>query len=138
MTSPPSPNGADRSGYTFPGVGQIFWRGVTKRCPRCGSGHLYRRYLSLVPDCPRCGLHFEREDGYWGGALAVNIAIVMAIFIVTFVGIMIATVPDVPVGLSLLILVPIMVLGPVVFYPYSKTIWMAVDYGFLQKVSGKA
>ena len=122
----------------FPGTGQIFWRGITRRCPRCGAGKLFHHYLQLVPDCPRCGLHFEREEGYFGGALAVNIGIVMAIFICTFVGIMIATVPDVPVGLSLVVLVPIMALGPVVFYPFSKTIWMAVDYGFLQKVSGKA
>ena len=134
MTTPTRPS----PGHQFPGTGQIFLRGVTRRCPRCGSGKLFRHYLSMVPDCPRCGLHFEREEGYFGGALAVNIAIVMAIFIVAFVGIMIATVPDVPVGLSLLVLVPIMALGPVVFYPFSKTIWMAVDYGFLQKVSGKA
>lgn len=132
MTAPGSPQ------HRFPGAGRIFWRGITRRCPRCGAGGLFRRYLTLVPDCPRCGLHFEREQGYFGGALAVNIAIVMAIFVVSFVGIMVATVPDVPVGLSLVVLVPIMVFGPVVFYPFSKTIWMAVDYGFLQKVSGQA
>ena len=132
MSTPTSPEPA------FPGSGQIFLRGVTRRCPRCGSGRLFRHYLTMVPDCPRCGLHFEREQGYFGGALAVNIGIVMAIFVVAFVTILIATVPDVPVGLSLLVLVPIMALGPVVFYPFSKTIWMAVDYGFLQKVNGRA
>lgn len=119
----------------FPGTTKLFWRGATLRCPRCGSGHLFRRYFSLQDDCPRCGLHFEREDGYWVGALAVNIAIVMAIFVVAFVVILVLTVPDVPVGPSLAILVPVMVLGPVVFYPFSKTLWMAVDYGFLQRIS---
>ncbi|MEI8000285.1 MAG: DUF983 domain-containing protein [Actinomycetes bacterium] len=129
MTQPPR---------AFPGPGRIFWWGLRKRCPRCGSGHLFRRWLTLVDDCPGCGLHFEREEGYWGGALAVNIAIVMAIFVVTFVAIMVATVPEVPVGLSLVILVPIMALGPLVFYPWSKTLWMAVDYGVLQRTGGRA
>lgn len=119
----------------FPGTGTLFWRGATLRCPRCGSGHLFRRYFTLKEDCPRCGLHFEREDGYFVGALAVNIAIVMALFTFTFVGILIATVPEVPVASSLLILVPIMLLGPIVFYPFSKTLWMAIDYGFLMRIS---
>ena len=92
----------------------------------------------MKDDCPRCGLHFEREHGYWVGALAVNIAIVMAIFIVTLVVIMVLTVPDVPVGPSLLILVPIMLFGPIVFYPFSKTLWMAIDYGFLLRISDSA
>jgi len=119
----------------FPGTLTLFARGARRRCPRCGSGHLFQRYFTMVEDCPRCGLHFERESGYWVGALAVNIAIVMAIFVAAFVVILVLTVPDVPVATSLAILVPIMVLGPIVFYPFSKTLWMAVDYGFLQRIS---
>ena len=119
----------------FPGAPTLFWRGATLRCPRCGSGHLFRRYFTLQPDCPRCALHFEREEGYWVGALAVNIAIVMAIFVVAFVVILVATVPEVPVGPSLAVLVPVMVFGPILFYPFSKTLWMAIDYGVIHQWS---
>jgi uncharacterized protein (DUF983 family) len=118
----------------FPGPATIFWRGITRRCPRCGSGGLFRRYFTMVDDCPRCGLHFEREAGYWVGALAVNIAFVFAVFTVAFALILVFTVPDVPVGPTLAVLVPVMVVGPVLFYPWSKTIWMAVDYGFLHRM----
>jgi len=118
----------------FPGTAKLFWRGLTLRCPRCGSGHLFRRYFTIVEHCPRCGLHFEREPGYWTGALAINIALVFAIFIVAFVVILVFTVPDVPVAPTLAILVPIMIIGPIVFYPFSKTLWMAVDYGVLHRI----
>ena len=118
----------------FPGPATIFWRGATLRCPRCGSGHLFRRYFAIVADCPRCGLHFEREEGYWVGALAINIGLVFAIFTVAFVAILAFTVPEVPVGATLAVLVPVMVISPVLFYPLSKTLWMAVDYGFLQRI----
>jgi uncharacterized protein (DUF983 family) len=118
----------------FPGTPTLFWRGARLRCPRCGSGHLFRRYFALQPDCPRCALHFEREEGYWVGALAVNIAIVMAIFVVAFVAILVATVPEVPVGPSLAVLIPVMIFGPILFYPFSKTLWMAIDYGFLMRI----
>ncbi|MFA5884583.1 MAG: DUF983 domain-containing protein [Acidimicrobiia bacterium] len=119
----------------FPGTTTLFWRGATKHCPRCGSGHLFKRYFTMRADCPRCGLHFEREEGYWVGALAVNIALVFAIFTVAFVLILAFTIPDVPVGPILMVLVPVMVLGPVLFYPFSKTLWMFIDYGFLQRIS---
>lgn len=119
----------------FPRAATVFWRGATLRCPRCGSGHLFRRYFTLLADCPRCRLHFEREPGYWAGALAINIGLVFAIFTVAFVVILAFTVPEVPVGPALAVLVPIMVLGPVAFYPLSKTLWMAVDHGFLQRIN---
>jgi uncharacterized protein (DUF983 family) len=111
-------------------------RGFTRRCPRCGAGKLFHRYIAMVPDCPRCGLHFEREHGYWAGALAINIMSVGAVFAVSFLVAMILTVPDVPVGLMLAIFVPLMVIGPIVWYPFSKTIWVAVDRAFLNPAAG--
>jgi uncharacterized protein (DUF983 family) len=88
----------------------------------------------MVPDCPRCGLHFEREPGYWAGALAINIIMCGGIFVVVF-GITVAlTVPDIPVVPLLAVCVPLMLLGPIVLYPFSKTIWVAIDRAFLQKL----
>ncbi len=33
--------------------------GLACRCPRCGKGRLYRRYLRVVPQCPECGLELS-------------------------------------------------------------------------------
>jgi uncharacterized protein (DUF983 family) len=114
----------------------LFARGLPRRCARCGSGKLFRHYLSMVPDCPGCGLHFEREQGYFAGALAINIICIGGLFAVSFLVAMILTVPDVPVPLMLAIFVPMMALGPIVWYPFSKTIWVAVDRAFLQQLDG--
>jgi uncharacterized protein (DUF983 family) len=113
---------------------RILWWGCTRRCPRCGAGHLFRRWFTLVPECPRCGLHFEREEGYWTGALAINIAVAGLVFLLVFVPWVALTVPDVPVAAILAVLVPLMIVVPVVAYPWSKTIWMAVDHAFLQRL----
>jgi uncharacterized protein (DUF983 family) len=115
-----------------PSKARMLGRGATRRCARCGSGHLFRRYFTMVDDCPRCGLHFEREQGYWAGALAINIGLTGAVFVAVFVVALVMTVPDVPVGLLLAILVPLMIVVPVVAYPFSKTLWVAVDRGLLQ------
>lgn len=88
----------------------------------------------MVPDCPNCGLHFEREPGYFSGALAINIMAVGALFAVVFVALLAATIPDVPVIPLLIVLIPIAGFGPIIFYPFSKTIWVAVDRAFLQRL----
>ncbi len=116
----------------FPGTTTLFWRGATRRCPRCGSGKLFRRYFTMVPDCPRCGLHFERVEGYWVGAVAINTMIVGGAFAIVFVTTMVLTVPDIPWVALLMAVIPLMTIGPMIVYPFSKTLWLAVDLGFLQ------
>ena len=119
------------------GRARLLWRGATKRCARCGSGHLFKRWFTMVPDCPGCGLHFEREHGYFTGAIAVNTIVIGGLFAVIFVAVLIATAPDIPVVPLLAVVVPLMAIGPLAFYPFSKTIWVAVDMAFLQRLGIK-
>jgi uncharacterized protein (DUF983 family) len=88
----------------------------------------------MVPRCPRCGLNFERDEGYWTGALAMNFALTAGLFVVVFVALVAATAPNVPVAPLLAVLVPITVITPIVGYPVSKTLWVAVDQAFLSRL----
>jgi uncharacterized protein (DUF983 family) len=117
-----------------PSRARMLWRGLTRRCARCGSRHLFRHWLQMVPDCPRCGLHFEREAGYWTGAMAINVILVGGGFTFLFVIAMVLTVPDVPVAPLLAFFVPYMILAPLVIYPFSKTVWAAIDRAYLQRL----
>ncbi len=40
------------------------WRGWQQRCPACGDGALYGKYLKVVDTCATCGqvLHHHRAD----------------------------------------------------------------------------
>jgi len=93
---------------TAPSRTRMLLRGATRRCPRCGSGKLFHKWFKMVPDCPRCGMHFEREEGYWTGAIAVNTIIVGAIFTIVFVTAMALTIPDIPWVTILMAVIPIM------------------------------
>jgi uncharacterized protein (DUF983 family) len=115
-----------------PSKARMLWWGFTKRCPRCGSGHLFRGWFTIVDECPRCGLHFEREPGYWSGALAINVGVTAAVFVLFFVVALAITIPEVPVAPLLAILIPLMIIVPIAYYPFSKTVWMAVDRAVLQ------
>ena len=110
-------------------------RGATKRCARCGGGKLFPRWFRMVPDCPRCGLHFEREQGYWTGAVAVNTIVVGAAFTLVLTITMALTIPDIPWVSLLMVVVPLMTIGPLLVYPFSKTVWLAIDLAFLQPLA---
>lgn len=45
-------------------LGQAMWRGARGKCPHCGEGQLFHRYLKIVDECPSCGteLHHQRAD----------------------------------------------------------------------------
>ncbi len=118
----------------LPSRATVFWRGFTRRCARCGSGHLFEHWTRMKPDCPRCGLHFEREHGYWAGALAINVISTGGLLLLAFAVVLAFTLPDVNVVLTLSVLAPIALLGPIVWYPFSKTVWVAVDRAILQRL----
>ena len=90
-----------------------------------------------MPDCPRCGLHFEREPGYWIGAMAVNLAVTSALFVLGFAVALALTIPDIPVVPLIAIFVPLMIALPILYYPFSKTLWMAFDRAVLQRMDPK-
>jgi len=110
---------------------RMLLRGLAKHCARCGSGHLFTKWVTMKEDCPGCGLHFEREEGYWAGAIAINFIAVGGLFLVTLGTILVFTIPNIQVLPVLCVVVPIMAIGPIFFYPFSKTIWLAVDRGYL-------
>ena len=118
-------------------TGQVM-RGFRRRCPRCGEGKAFESYFKMRERCPVCGHSFEREEGYWTGAMIVNIAACEIWFFIGFVGILIATVPDVNWSAILAVMLVTNGLLPILFYPFSKTIWMALDLRFHPAGEGEA
>jgi uncharacterized protein (DUF983 family) len=47
-------------------------RGVCLRCPRCGARSLFRTWFAMHERCAVCGLRFEREQGYFLGAITLK------------------------------------------------------------------
>jgi hypothetical protein len=82
--------------------------------------------------CPACGFGFEREHGYWVGAMIINTIVSFGALLMVFVGGWVAFWPDVPwmaVGIA-----TVMVAGvtPILFYPMSKSLWTAIELSYHQ------
>jgi uncharacterized protein (DUF983 family) len=105
----------------------MLFRGLIRHCPRCGGGHLFRRWFTMVDHCPRCGLRFEREEGFFLGAIVVNAgAVLIAMAAAIGIGVAVSLPDPEPVKLSMIVLA--FAIGvPIGFYPFSKTLWSAID-----------
>ncbi len=59
-----------------------------QRCPRCRTGtifrgSIFRGFPKMNERCPACGLKFEREPGYFLGAMYVGYGLCIVIVAVT-------------------------------------------------------
>jgi uncharacterized protein (DUF983 family) len=106
-------------------------RALRLRCPNCGGGPVLESWFRLRPRCPVCGLRTERgEQDFFLGAMVINIAIAEGVLVLFFVGLVVALWPDVPWTFLQWGAPALMLLAPFLFYPFSKTLWMAVDLQF--------
>jgi len=110
-----------------PTTGRLFLRGAARRCPLCGSGHLFRHWLVMVEDCPRCDLHFERIEGHWIGAIAMNTILALLVLLGVIVGGFAASYPESPPAALLWVCLAVGALTPLFFQPISRTLWTAID-----------
>ena len=105
-------------------------RSMARRCPRCGGKRIFANWAALEEYCPTCGFKFEREPGYWAGALIVNMAAALFVFLVTLVGGIALTWPDPPWNVLSGVTIGVMLVVPIAFYPWSKSIWMAIELSY--------
>ena len=109
----------------------LFWRAIRLRCPNCGGRPLFRRWLFMRARCPVCGIRLERgEEGYQVGAYMFNIVAAELIFAAVFIGVLAYTWPTPPWDLLLYGGFVLMLVVPFLFYPFSKTIFLAFDLVF--------
>jgi hypothetical protein len=80
--------------------------------------------------CPGCGLRFERQEGYWLGAIAINTVATLGVFTAVFVAGMVLSWPEVPWTALTIIAVAVNVVFPIVFLPWSRTLWLALETRF--------
>src|SRR6266705_2939824 len=50
-------------------------RGLRQRCPVCGRGCVFSGWFKTYERCPVCNFAYEREPGYYSGAMAVNLVV---------------------------------------------------------------
>lgn len=109
-----------------------FLRALRLACPACGGGPVFVSWLRMVPSCPSCGLRYDREPegGYWVGSNTINLFATEAVFGVALAGMIAWTWPAPPWDALLWGGLGLMLAFPIGFFPWSKTLFVAVDLTF--------
>ena len=107
-------------------IPSLLWRAVTRACPKCGGRGVFRNYWKYKERCPTCELHLERgEHGYVVGTYMFNLIASELIFISVMITWVVRTWGHVPWEVVQYSGVAMMVLLPVLFYPFAKALFLA-------------
>ncbi len=105
----------------------LVW-GLCLRCPRCGARSLFRTWFTMYESCFVCQLRFEREQGYFLGAMYINYGVTVVLALIgSFV---LEWWTTVSLAQQLLLWVGFGGLFPLLFFRYSRALWLAVDHIF--------
>jgi uncharacterized protein (DUF983 family) len=104
----------------------ILERGLRLRCPCCGGSALYTGWFAMSRRCTVCGFRYEREQGYFVGAIYVNYALTVGVAAGAVVAL------DWTIGLTLAeqlaLGITLAVLVPLAFFRHSRSLWLSLNY----------
>ncbi len=117
-------------------VSEIIKSTVTNTCPRCHHGKVFENVnpysfengLTMHEACTECHLKYEREVGFFYGAMYVSYALMSGILIVWFICDLIWLHLE-PLKLASLVVVSMLVLFPVA-YRWARIIWLNFFFRF--------
>jgi uncharacterized protein (DUF983 family) len=103
----------------------------SSKCPVCREGEAFvsknpydlRKFDKMHENCSHCGHKFEKEQGFWYGAMYVSYAVTVAMSVATFIlTFLFYPVASVWIYISMIAIV-ILGLAPITFR-ISRMIWM--------------
>jgi uncharacterized protein (DUF983 family) len=99
---------------------------LRQKCPRCFIGDTFRRGIRMYECCPFCELRYEREQGYFVGAMYIAYGLGVALLAPITLAVWLATRWSIALVLvtGAALFLP---LAPLVFR-YSRVIWLHLDY----------
>ncbi|HVG20714.1 MAG TPA: DUF983 domain-containing protein [Blastocatellia bacterium] len=105
---------------------RIMLRGLRLRCPACGQARLFKSLFKMHEECPHCGMVFMREQGYFIGAIYVNVIVTEGLIFFTYL-ICLLTLPAANQTVYT-ILFALALIIPLIFYRHARSIWLSFDY----------
>jgi len=82
----------------------------------------------MFEHCPHCQLKFEREQGYFVGAIYINYAATVAIAVPGFF--LLDAFTTMTIQQQLAVWVPFAVVFPLLFFHHARSHWLALDHFF--------
>ena len=107
---------------------QILMAGLRLKCPRCGKGQMFSGMFKMCSECASCRFRFEREVGYFVGAMYINYGMTIFIAFASYFAFDYFT--SIPFYPNLILWGVFSALFPIFFFRYSRSLWLSLDYIF--------
>lgn len=102
---------------------------VAQRCPMCLQGRMFAGRFRMHETCPVCGHRFEREQGFFQGAMYISWVLSVAYLALLAVLAQTFLVPRIGIVSSVVAVVVIHVLCISAVFRYSRVIWAHLNVG---------
>jgi uncharacterized protein (DUF983 family) len=121
------------------GLARVIARALVLRCPRCGARGILAGWFKLRDACPVCALPLRRtpEADEWFGGYFINLIASELLMVFVVVGYVLASIPNVQWTNVEVLGVVMVIVSPIVSYPFAKVLWVAVELEFAER-AGKA
>src|SRR5437588_10312796 len=109
-----------------PSLSAIILRCAWLKCPVCGRASIARKFFHIRHHCPACHALFQREEGFFVGALSINVVTTELVTLAVYMFCQLAL------GLRDQLLWPVTfavaLLFPIAFYHHSWSLWLSLDH----------
>src|SRR5258708_22285048 len=113
----------------------VLWRrGRRHDCQVCWRGEIFSGWFKTYERCPVCGFVFEREPGYYTGAMAINL--VVSELLIAAIAVPLAASPSVSVTTLIVLGAALPFLTPLLFYRTTNSLWLSLDH-FLHPINSE-
>jgi uncharacterized protein (DUF983 family) len=105
---------------------EVVSRSMRLRCPACGQASIVNGPFRIRQSCPACGASFNREEGFFVGAILANVVSTEAVILLAYL-VAIAFGHDIG-RLVIAVMLLLAVTFPLAFYHHSWSLWLALDH----------
>ena len=100
---------------------------LLQRCPVCLEGKVFKSLLGIYPNCPNCGVKYERETGYFLNAMFIAYTLGFLLLIPLAVALYFL---NASILLFTLVVSGFVIVAWPLLFRYSRILWMHLDQLF--------
>lgn len=109
-----------------PPLSVAFDRCVRLMCPACGKASIVKKPFQIKHRCDSCQVYFKREEGFFVGAILINVVTTELVILITYFLSMAVIGSYYQVVIALLLIIALTF--PVAFYHHSWSVWLTFDH----------
>ena len=101
-------------------------RALKQRCPLCGSGKIFKSHFRMNKTCPVCQVTFWKDPGESLGAMYLDYAVAVGLFIAIWLILSLAT--NLSEFWQFVLLATVTSISIPLFYPMTRSFWTLLVY----------